>query len=505
MDQKYSKAAVRVSLLHFVFGKAFSAIGSILTLVLLARWAAPEVYGIYISLLALQVSLLALSTLGIETTAERFIPELRTQRLDEDLLGFILVALASRVATLAVVALVVWLFSSHIIGLVGLTIDADAFRSWAIVIFMTGVLTCSVVFLEALFRQRLAQLSMGAYVGLKLLAVVLVFELGVLDLPALVRIELFSTCIASALGLYFLCRRFKPGELVKGLKVLAQYKSRISRFAFFNYTAQMLFQLFSIELMKLIVLRILGVLQSAVYGFAFNLAETIYRYLPAVLLLRLIKPIFVSRYVQTGDVDQLNAMAKVVLKLNVFVLVPIIALAAAYGDQFLGLLSKGKYADGHWVLVGALMLLVMQSHQQVLSLLAGTLERNAMQLVAGAFSVVAFPAAIMFVSRWGIPGAIAASALGGLVYNTVAACYLRKTGFDYRLDVRGMAVIFLAGGVFYGISKFVEMKIVGVPGIALGIFAGAAVYLGIVRFLSAFSSAERTMMNSILPRKLFVF
>lgn len=505
MSGDYGKSAVRKSLLHFLFGKALNAIVSVLTLVALARWLAPDTYGVYIAFVALQTTLLALFSLGIDSTAERFMPELRTHHADSELLGFVMASMSARFVSLLILAVTVWSMSSHIVALVGLEAYLDAFELWIGVVVLVGMMSFAVVLLEAMLQQRQAQVCMSIYVVSKLVLIGTANRWWALDLEAVVLIEMVAAGLAASVGTWLLMRRFPKAGLQRGLRLVVDQRKRMQRFAFFNYTAQVVFQLFNAEVMKLVVTRLLGVVQSARYGFAHSLGDTVQRYLPAVLLLRLIKPVFISRYTKTGDLAQLNRMARIILKLNLLVLVPAIALAAVFGSDLLGVLSKGKYADAHWILVGVLGLLVLSSHQLVLSILASTLERNSMQLYAGLASCIGLPCAVFAVPVVGPLGAVAASAISGVVYNSVATIYLRRTGFDYRPDFRGATIFLLAGLAMYGVAYFIEIGISGGASVFFAVAAGGASYFLIVRLLSAFSDDERELLNSILPRRIFVF
>lgn len=505
MFSHYNKAALRTSLLHFMFGKALNAIVSLLTIIALARWMAPDAYGVYIAFLALQSVLLALSSLGIDATAERYLPELRTHHADGELLGFVMASMSARLASLFLLALLGWLAAEPITTLVGLGQYRDVFKIWVIVVVLTGLFSFSIVLLEAMLHQRLAQLCMGVYVVAKLVLLGLVHEYFQLHLNSLVQIELFATGIAALIGTCLLVRLFPAGGLRNGWRLILENRQRIERFAFFNYLAQIVFQLFNAELMKLVVTRLLGVLESARYGFAYSLVDTVQRYLPAVLLLRLIKPVFVSRYTKTGDFSQLNEMARIILKLNLLMLTPIIAFAAVFGGDLLSILSKGKYADAHWVLVGVLVLLVPASHQLVLSLLAGTIEKNSLQLYAGIASSIGLPCALFLVPAFGVLGAVAASAISALIYNVFATVYLRRSGFDYRPDLRGAGVFVVGGIILYGLTLGMNSIVTGWVGVAAALIFGSVVYLSVVRVMSVFSHDERQLLNSVLPKPVFIF
>lgn len=505
VSRNYGKAAVRASLVHFLFGKALNALVSVTTLVVLARWLSTDDYGGYIALFALQATLLALSTLGVETAAERFLPEFRTRYSDDDLLGFIVTALLLRGGTLLLVVLAGIALAGPLSGLIGLPQLAPALRLWLLAIGGFGVFSFCCVLLESMLLQKLAQGCMSFYLVAKLVLFCVLHYVWGLDLQRLIASEIAAGGIAATVGLVLLTRQFHRGGLSRGWALVLENRPRLQRFAGFNYAAQLVFQFFNNDVMKLLVTRLLGLASAASYGFAANLADMAQRYLPATLLQRLIKPVFISRYVRSGDFDELNQMGRIILKLNLLILVPMIALASVYGGQLLGLLSKGRYADGHWLLVGALGLLVLSSHQSILSFLAGTLERNAMQFYAGLLSAIGFPCALLLIPVWGPIGAIAAAAISALIYNAFATLYLRRAGFAYRPDWRALLVFGVAGLLLALGLRLVEVQFTHPAARAAASLPLLLLYLLVLRVSSAFSPAERSTLNSLLPRPIFIF
>jgi O-antigen/teichoic acid export membrane protein len=504
VSQHYGRAAIRASLLHFLFGKAFNAIVSVVTLVALARWLSAADYGGYVALVALQGTLLALSNLGVETTAERFLPEFRTRYADEKLLGFVLASLVTRLVTLLLLAGFGILAAGLISAWLGLPALRDVLRWWMLAIVCYGALSFACVLLEAMLKQKQAQACMSVYLGSKLALIVGLQAGWPFDLGLLVACEVAAGVGAAALALTLLTRQFHRAGLHAGWRLVLENRDRLRRFAVFNYAAQCVFQLFSADVLKLLVTRLIGVAGSASYGFAASLADMVQRYLPATLLQRLIKPVFVSRYVRSGDFEDLNQMGRLILKLNLLILVPAIALSIAYGAELLDVLTQGKFVDGHWLLVGVLCLLIPSSHQAVLSMLAGTLERNAMQLVAGLAATVGLPLALMLIPAWGAMGAIAAAAASALVYNAVAIAYLRRSGLAYAPDWRAVSV-------FIGLGAALALALLGTKALSAASVSRAAAaialllsYLTLIRILTVFRPAERATLNALLPRPVFI-
>jgi O-antigen/teichoic acid export membrane protein len=376
---------------------------------------------------------------------------------------------------------------------------------WLLAVACYGALCFACVLLEAMLKQKQAQACMSVYLATKLFLIFLLQKWWAIDLLMLVGCEVIAALFSSVLAIMLLTRLFHHQGLRTGWLLVNENRDRLQRFAIFNYAAQCVFQLFSTDSLKLLVTRLIGLAGSASFGFSANLADMVQRYLPATLLQRLIKPVFVSRYVKSGDFGELNQMARIILKLNLLILVPVIAVVIVYGGEILALLTHGKYANGHWLFVGTLCLLIPSSHQAVLGLLASTLERNGMQFYAGLLTSVGFPIALVLIPNFGPIGAVFAAALSAVIYNTAATAYLRRAGFDYRPDFRVFCIFGILGGLmvaFLESSKsWLDGEFAQLAAMTLCVF----LYLVLVRRLSVFSSAERAMMNAVLPKPIFIF
>ena len=96
----YNLDALRRSLGHFLVGKSVSALSSLLLLVLLARWLSTEDYAVYVSLQALVVIVTYLTSLGINQSLLRYIPELRVANNNLPMYGMVSHAMVGRALTI---------------------------------------------------------------------------------------------------------------------------------------------------------------------------------------------------------------------------------------------------------------------------------------------------------------------------------------------------------------------------------------------------------------------
>jgi O-antigen/teichoic acid export membrane protein len=236
-----------------------------------------------------------------------------------------------------------------------------------------------------------------------------------------------------------------------------------------------------------------------------SMSELVQRYLPATLLMRMIRPVFVSRYVERRDFGQLNAFANLVLKLNVLVLAPLLGFVAVCGNEASAIVSAGRYMDVGWILFGVVLLLFPTSHQIVVSILANTLEENDIQIKSALVGLSGVLVAWMLIPSYGAYGALTASIASAVSYNATSALLLRRRGYAYRVDSKGLARLFGAAAAG-AIPAWALAR--GVDGLFGLIVAGAAllvVYVAVASRYRAFSADERDMINRLLPKPVFFF
>lgn len=507
LGEHYTSKRFKTAVLHFLTGKFVSGLLGVATLVLVVRGLEVMEYGVYVTLIAAQLMLLGMSSFGIEAATERFIPELRVKHAPHELAFVILAGLLARLATLVLLVGILWGVIDWLITFAKLGEWREEMLSYVKVVFAAGMFQIFGAVLEALLLQKWAQVSLVINMGIRFFMIAWLFHQDEINLAGVIRAEWFGFLVGVAVCTSVILFYFrKELHWKKPINFnLGDLWLRMRRFAFFNYFAQICMQAYGQEMMRLLVTRMLGVAETARYGFVVNIIDIVSRYLPAVLLLRLIRPIFISRYAANQDFLQLNAFAVLVLKLNLFILAPLIAYLVVFGGQIISLITGGKYVDAHWLLVGLAVLLMPVSHQWVISLTANTLERNELQFRGALISIVGLPVAFMSMDALGVYGALAGSFSSAVVYNTFAVWYLRKEGFPYQQDLLGMSRIFVAGLVAGGVGWLVAP--LEVSWLAAGAVLGAigVTYILCCVAIKPFSSDERKLLNSVSPLKIFVF
>ncbi|MBL8469178.1 lipopolysaccharide biosynthesis protein [Methyloversatilis discipulorum] len=509
--EHYGRARLKRALLHFLTGRLLSGGLGIVSLVLIVRHLPAEQFGLYAAMLSLQVVFLAYSSFGIEPAMERYLPELRLRAGGAEVLRFVGTAIAIRLAFLLLAILSLRLVVPWIAQWLGITDVGRLLDAYVWVILAVALMNIAGVALEAMLEQKTAQISAVVYAGVRFALILSGILAGSLDIAAVVRLDLYGALAAFGLSVIALIRLglIDDGSVhPDGGRVPAGERTIWGRFRLFaikNFLAQMIMQTYGPHALRLAVTSLAGLLETARLGFAMSMSELVQRYLPATLLMRMIRPVFVSRYVERRDFGQLNAFANLVLKLNVLVLAPLLGFVAACGNEASAIVSAGRYTDVGWILFGVVLLLFPTSHQIVVSILANTLEENDIQIKSALVGLSGVLIAWMLIPSYGAYGALIASIASAVAYNSTSALLLRQRGYAYRVDSKGLARLFGAAAAG-AIPAWALAR--GVDGLFGLILAGASllvVYVAVASRYRAFSADERDMINRLLPKPVFFF
>jgi len=141
------------------------------------------------------------------------------------------------------------------------------------------------------------------------------------------------------------------------------------------------------------------------FGFAQSLYEYIKRYLPAQLLVGLIRPVVVARFSEKRDFLAAAATCERVVLLNMAIIFGIFSALAVGGRELLIWVSAGKYGlDALWVLIALLAVLALETHRLILEMLVQTVERYAILIPSNALLSLSILPAILFFPYLGAVG-----------------------------------------------------------------------------------------------------
>lgn len=507
MTAPYSISRMRSSLYAFAAGKIVSGAIGVVWLVGIVRMLAVSDYAAYITLIALLEITLLVSNAGVYPFAQRYITEARLPQNLDQLPRLVWQSIAYRVVTLAVAGAVLSVFASPLANWLGQPLVALGLALYIFVIAFEGTARYIELVFESLLEQGWAQLTAVIRNGMRLALVYYVWATqGEVALIALVQLEATTTGLGLALGLIAMriaLARYPHAEPATE-KPTTFGLGRVWRFSAPLYLAQCLTQVYSPDTVKLFVSRVLGATEVAVFGFAHSFSYFLQRYLPASLLIGLIRPMLVARKAASGSDDDLFLAGNLILKINLFLLLPVAALFAVQGREFSQLVSGGKYEDAGPLLFMLTLLLVLQGLHVVLSVLATAIENRSAVLGGTLVSMPGVLIGLLLAERMGAPAMAAGLWVSEAAWCAFTLYLLRRSGFRFTPDWQSWARLgaaALAAGLLAALFGH-SVAPAGWLGLCLCALVIGTGYLLGCWLLRPLSNAEVALVARMLPGPL---
>ena len=274
-----------------------------------------------------------------------------------------------------------------------------------------------------------------------------------------------------------------------------------------SYLSQLVFLTYGPDTAKLIITKVLGAASVGAFGFAAAFVAMLQRYMPVFLLLGMVRPLFVAAQLHADKEAKLNQLSNMILKLNLFVLGPMLAYFIVSGDTLAKLLSAGKFPDAGGLMVAFIILLIIQTWNAVLSLLAMAAENGFSVLNGTMLGLLGLGLGLYLLPTLGAYGLsiglIASEIIRGIYVNKS----IRNKGLLMNWDWTGISKILL--------SSILATIIVTTLGnltnendyifLSLNFVMISLLFLVFAYFLKPFTIEERGMINRILPIKKFIW
>lgn len=496
MSQHYDSGRVKRSLVHFLTGKTFTAVSTVLVLLLLARALPKADYAALIVFEALIALTGMIASFGVNQTLLRYVPELRAANNGLALYRLIRNALFNRawvfgLACVALAAAAPWLA-----GWMNFEKWSGLFP-WFLLAGWASLMWFLVVqVMESLMWQKTSQYTIAATAALRLVLLGASYARGEADLVRVVMIEILChgiTLVLLLLGMWH-NQRQDPHRQNGDLGWFGENKARISRYALSGYGFSLSNLLYGSQPNRAISARFLPPQAMGDYGFADSLANLFRRFLPSALLIGFIRPLYFARYAEARDLRYLERMANLIFRVNLVFLGGIILVLLFFGGPVLDMLTAGKYGNTIFLVAAMLGVLALESLRLQHALLCQTLERNGLiiysNLILSGSMLVALPL-FSVIGAWAI-------VLANLVGNLLAMAFIRirlastgqTIGLDAPLILRALLGIGLAAGLGYWIEHASSLMAGGVVAIAA--------WLLLIGLLRPFAAEEINQLRGLL-------
>lgn len=464
-SSRFSGDRLKRGLIHFVLGKGVSAVAGILAMMLVIRELTIESFAAYSILVALVEMLTTISGLGLVHVLLRYVPELYNKHYQTSLRQLILGSLSLRSGVLLLASLAAYALADRFAPLVGLGAAIIAYKAFLLVVILRSTTHFLSQILESTLHQGTVQLGFTSATIARLLGMLYLLQFGNVQLIDVIWVEVISDALSFVIMLYGvvgLARdRSAENKNDDGSWIKANLKP-IAKFALAGYLQHLAITPYGGHTNRLVGGGLLSIGAMAAYGFAQSLYEYIKRYMPAQLLVGLIRPVVVARYSESRDFSVAAGLCSKVLQINILIILGIYAVLLVGGGEALLAISAGKYgAEAMLILSVLFVVLLLETQRQQLELLIQTVERYYFLIFSNILLALSIVLAVVCLPLLGAVTFPAANAVGLFIANYWVQRNMQLAGFNFKHDwfatIRGL--VLCAISAFFGLSA----KHLGLP------------------------------------------
>ncbi|GAA5169786.1 polysaccharide pyruvyl transferase family protein [Viridibacterium curvum] len=445
MSSRYGSARLRRGLLHFGLGKLVSAGAGFFAMVLVVRALSVADFADYSVLVALVEVFTALAGLGISHGLLRYVPELYVKNYRIALREVVLGGLFLRTVILAAAVLLAWWLSGWSAPLIGLDNAVLAFEVYLLVVLFRVTAHALSQVLESTLHQSIVQLAFSLSALVRLVGMVWLLQGEQVGLLDVIRLEALSDFLAmmvllvGTLKVVFEHTEEQPAVLADDAGWVRRHLRSVLRFCASGYAQHLAGLPFGGNTNRLVGSHLLDVKPMASFGFAQSLYEYIKRYLPAQLLVGLIRPVVVARYAASGDFAQVARLCDRIVQANLLLQGFIFVALGTAGRELLEAVSAGKYGvEARWTLLALMIVLTLETNRLILEVLAQTVERYALLIPSNLFLSASILPGMALVPLMGAKAMPLCNALALFAANAWVRRRLAAEGYRYETDWRGL-------------------------------------------------------------------
>ncbi len=482
-----------------LIARPLSAVGGLLVLVLLSRKLSAPEYGIYFALWASAEILILASNFGLLYSVYRYVSA--DEAIDGKIhpRGPVWGLVGWRTVSLLLVAGSLTLFPTLLHSLSGRSAQTiGLIPLLAIIVFCEGMARFIEAIFDSMLCQSRSQSTLITRTWLRVLGIGFFVLQGGITIRQVVQVEVVATFIGASialallLGIYRRASNYADDEKAEYVTI-----RRMMKFALPAFASDLLALVYGPDALKLALAGVSGSSMLAVFGFAYALTAVIQRYMPAILLTGIFRPIFVATAKKPDGTALLSDLVGTIIKINWLMVLPIIAFMYFAGSPVLSILSHGNYAHAGPVVVILIGGLLPLATNLTLSMYCMAREISWPVLIATGVSTIGLPMGTFLAKLYGASGM--AVAFGGteLVWSGTCLVVLHFftkealrpdwAGFVKMLGAGLVAIVFCTPLVLLHTSWFVLAPL------------SALLFLLGVFIVSPFSSREKGWLLSVLP------
>jgi O-antigen/teichoic acid export membrane protein len=498
MTAPYSGSQTRRNIAAFLAGKVPTAVLTACVLGLSARVLPAVEFGHYVVGMALVELLLGLSSFGLDWVLLRFLPEYRLHGSRGALLRLVGMVAGWRVLILAVVAAGLLLARGS--GLLPANFPAALAGVLAALLVVEGAMRIlrdnSLEALALQSRMQVVTVLRGSVVACALLAM----GSGRGSAQGLLLAELAASAgaLLAAAGCIGHALRSLPETAQPGWQPPGA--ARMRAVAMQNYASGIVEYLYSPSCLILLLARSQPAEAMAGLGFVLRLTDIIRNYMPGMVVFSVVRSRMIGAYAGDGDYAELQRWAHFVFKISALSLLPVLAVAAVYGDLVLQIASGGRFGEYRLLFAVLCGWLALRLHRLILNVVCNAVGLMAMWAMASLCSLLVLPvlawSGSAVLGLWLVPAAL----LGNeVVVNGLVVAGMRRRGFAWPLGLAWWGRALLAIGAAACVAWLLPGQ--GPFAAVAGTLLLCAVFAAALLLSGAIDAKDRQLINRVLGRQ----
>jgi len=492
---------IRKNSFYTIVGKLVTPIVTFLTTIYIVRMLSVNDYGVYNVLLAVMGYIGIFSSFGLPSIFQRYIPEFHERREIANLKRLITKGSLLMMTLLAVFILLVILFSGQLGRLFKIDNWPNYFKLFSLGIIFSLEGSLLAIALTSLFLHKYFVISNIVYVFTRAGVLYFLLKAG-WGLEGLLLGEVAAYGILMMAFAYCYYSKFSRLNTINSKPSFPM--RRLFRYGGFSYLNEMGVMILDVSTDFLVISIFLGPLAVGIYSFANRVSELFSRILPHTLLQEVIRPSFFTKFAQTNNQKDLQKMGNLLVKTIAFCSIPLTFGVFVLGDKTILHVFDPKYISSLKVLWIVATFLTIRAFRFPLGLILQATEKVNIIFYSKIFSVYNLILDLIVVKFWGITGIALVTGSAILFQNLFMYFFVYKY-IRLRLCMRPLAIIAL-NSMMMSLSIFWLRKyIVGFASLIVIAILGVMIYLGIAFLNKAFTHEERSIVNSIIGKPVFVF
>lgn len=480
----------------------FSTFFGLLITTIIVRNLTVSEFGLYNLLFALLGYINLACSFGVNSTFQRYLPELYQKKDYYNLNRIVGRGVAIEFVTVIAGISLIAVFS----GPLGRLLNAEGwiqyyrlFAPYYLLMLEGGLL---VIVLSSLFLQKYVTIAELSISTIRTFAITAALMLGY-SLKGVICAEVAAAAAYTLLLAFFYFSKFRRAHPVD-VKTASVSKRRLIRYGGFTFINDIGSSVLDEATDYLIISAYLGTAAVGLYAFAVRIVRMFFRFLPTNTFQGLLQPVFFLRYSESEDYGELNRMFNLLVKLNSFLCFPFCIGLYLLGDKLIIYLFDPKYIDALIPLWIVITFVTIDMCMTSVGLVLKAVEKVEILLQSKVFSLYNLVGDILVVPVFGIVGV--ALVTGSAVVFKDLYCYVfAKKYTGIAIDWRGLRTI-LVNSLAMGLAvALVRSKVTGLASLVGVVLAGALLYLLMSLWNKPFTRDESQAVNKVLPRPIFPF